>query len=64
MKAAFKVFDMNGDGYITKDELKAVMINMGDKLTDEEVADMIKEVDTEGNGKVNYEEFVIAMAID
>lgn len=37
------------------------MINLGEKLTDEEVDQMIKEADTDGDGQVNYEEFVRMM---
>jgi hypothetical protein len=34
------------------------MTNLGEKLTDEEVDDMIREADIDGDGQVNYEEFV------
>lgn len=37
------------------------MINLGEKLTEEEVELMIKEADTDGDGQVNYEEFVRMM---
>lgn len=37
------------------------MINLGEKLTDEEVEKMIKEADLDGDGQVNYEEFVRMM---
>lgn len=37
------------------------MINLGEKLTDEEVVQMIKEADTDGDGQINYEEFVRMM---
>lgn len=40
------------------------MINLGEKLTDEEARQMISEADTDGDGLVNYEEFVkIMMAV-
>ncbi len=48
LREAFKVFDKNGDGYITASELKYAMNNMGEKLTDAEVEEMISEVDTNG----------------
>lgn len=34
------------------------MINLGEKLTDEEVDQMIKAADMDGDGQMNYEEFV------
>lgn len=37
------------------------MINLGEKLSDEEVEQMIREADTDGDGQVNYEEFVRMM---
>ncbi|XP_042904229.1 calmodulin isoform X1 [Parasteatoda tepidariorum] len=58
LKEAFRVFDKNGDGFISAPELRHVMTNLGEKLTDEEVEDMIKEADLDGDGLVNYDEFV------
>ncbi|RWS02470.1 calmodulin-like protein 3 [Dinothrombium tinctorium] len=55
LREAFRVFDRNGDGYISASELRHVMTNLGEKLTDEEVEDMIKEADLDGDGLVNYE---------
>ncbi|CAN8270448.1 unnamed protein product [Cochlearia groenlandica] len=58
---AFKVFDKDQNGYISASELRHVMINLGEKLTDEEVNQMIKEADLDGDGQVNYDEFVRMM---
>lgn len=55
---AFKVFDRNNDGVISPDELQYVMTNLGMKLSEEEIDDMIKEADLDGDGYVNYDEFV------
>ena len=55
IREAFKVFDKDGNGYISASELRHVMTNLGEKLTDEEVDEMIKEADVDGDGKVNYE---------
>ena len=53
---AFKVFDKDGNGYITPAELKHVMVNLlGDDVTDKEVDEMIREVDTDSDGRVNYD---------
>uniref|UniRef100_A0A453LRC9 EF-hand domain-containing protein n=1 Tax=Aegilops tauschii subsp. strangulata TaxID=200361 RepID=A0A453LRC9_AEGTS len=42
-------------------QLRTVMINLGEKMTDEEVEQMIREADTDGDGQVNYDEFVLMM---
>ena len=55
IKEAFRVFDKDGNGYISAAELRHVMTNLGEKLTDEEVDEMIKEADIDGDGQVNYE---------
>lgn len=65
---AFKVFDRDGNGndlcdlgFISAAELRHVMTNLGEKLTDEEVDEMLKEADVDGDGRINYEEFVKLM---
>lgn len=49
------MFDKNNDGLISSMELRHVMTNLGEKLSEEEVDDMIKEADLNGDGMVNYE---------
>ena len=61
LKEAFRVFDRNGDGSISAKDLRHIMTNLGEKLTDEEVDEMIREADIDGNGQINYEEFVTMM---
>jgi len=61
IKEAFKVFDKDGNGFISAAELRHVMTNLGEKLTDEEVDEMIREADVDGDGQINYEEFVKMM---
>ena len=59
---AFKVFDRDGNGFISAAELRHVMTNLGEKLTDEEVDEMIREADVDGDGQINYEEFLRQIA--
>ena len=55
---AFRVFDREGNGKISAKELKDVMCNFGVKLDDAEGDEMIKEAGADGDGNINYEEFV------
>lgn len=58
---AFKIFDKDGNGVISADELRTVMKTLGEKLTTEEAEEMIKEADIDGDGFINYHEFVKIM---
>lgn len=42
-------------------EIRHVMTNLGEKLTDEEVEEMVREADVDGDRQINYEEFVKIM---
>lgn len=61
LREAFKVFDKDGNGYISAAELRHVMTSLGEKLTDEEVDAMMKEADADGDGQVDIEEFTKMM---
>lgn len=59
MREAFDVFDRNGDGFITVDELGAVLASLGIKQgrTAEDCGRMIGQVDRDGDGRVDFLEF-------
>ena len=59
---AFRLFDKDGNGFISANELKHVMQNLGEKLTDNDISDMIKDADLDGDNAINFEEFVRMMA--
>lgn len=73
IREAFKVFDKNNDGHISAAELKHVMsefacpsgtdcpANLGEKLSDDEITQMIREADKDGDGMIDYNEFVTMM---
>lgn len=52
---AFSVFDENNNGQITKDELHKVMSRFD--LSEQELEELLQEVDDDGDGKINFEEF-------
>lgn len=54
---AFKVFDRDGDGFISPEELQLTMTNLGEPLTERQVKSMIREADLDGDGKINLQEF-------
>jgi calmodulin len=61
-REAFALFDKNGDGSITTQELGTVMSSLGQNASEEELKDMINEVDADGNGTIDFPEFLTMMA--
>ncbi|XP_060081312.1 EF-hand calcium-binding domain-containing protein 7-like isoform X4 [Ylistrum balloti] len=56
MMKAFKKIDINGDGFLTLDELRRIMTSNGEKMTRQEVQEIIDEVDENGDGKLDFKE--------
>ena len=61
-KEAFSLFDKDGDGTITTKELGTVMRSLGQNPTEAELQDMVNEVDADGNGTIDFPEFLTMMA--
>ena len=55
MHEAFRVFDREGKGYIPADDLKSVMRNLGERLTHVEIDEIMREVDLDGDGFLNFQ---------
>ena len=61
---SFQVFDKDGDGFISKVEIKQTMIQLhGQVLTDLELDEMMSEGDIDSDGRISYEEFAKLMDI-
>jgi len=52
----FQMFDKDGNGFLTVSEFKHILTNLGDKFTEEEWAEVEKDID-DGSGMISYEEF-------
>ncbi|XVF42181.1 hypothetical protein PTKIN_Ptkin01aG0339300 [Pterospermum kingtungense] len=59
---AFCLFDKDGDGCITMEELAIAIRSLDQNPTEEELQNMINEVDTDGNGTIEFGEFLNLMA--
>lgn len=57
LKQLFQMFDRDGNGFITAAELAHSMARLGHALTAEELTGMIKEADTDGDGRISFREF-------
>lgn len=53
IREAFKVFDRDNNGFISAAELRHVMTSIGERLTDDEVDEMIREADQDGDGRID-----------
>jgi len=58
IREAFRVLDREGHGFITVPDLTHVLQTLGEKLSSEETQELIFEADLDGDGNINYEEFV------
>lgn len=61
-RLAFSLFDADGGGTIAIEELAEVMRALGQQVSDTELQDMIREVDEDESGELDFEEFLNLMA--
>ncbi|XP_018493726.1 calcium-binding protein E63-1 [Galendromus occidentalis] len=55
MIAAFRIFDSDGDGYITRTELRRAMETIGEKISEKELDEILLHTDIDRDGRINYQ---------
>ena len=50
-----RVFDRNSDGFLSCRELRDVLLNLGEKMTTEDIDEMMRLADQNSDGKIDYE---------
>jgi Ca2+-binding EF-hand superfamily protein len=61
LKEAFRLYDREGNGYITTGTLREILKALDDKLTSDDLDGIIAEIDTDGSGTVDFDEFMEMM---
>lgn len=64
LREAFRMYDKAGNGYIPTSALREILRALDDKLTNDELDEMIAEIDTDGSGTVDFDEFMEMMTGD
>ena len=57
-KSIFDMYDSNKDGNVNSLELANILKSININITDEEIKEIMTEIDLEGNGEINYDEFI------
>lgn len=57
LTAMFKQFDTDNSGYITTNDILEAMLKLGQKITPEEIKDIMKKHAKEKEGHISFEEF-------
>jgi Ca2+-binding EF-hand superfamily protein len=61
LKEAFRLYDREGNGYITTGTLREILKALDDKLNSDDLDGIIAEIDTDGSGTVDFDEFMEMM---
>ncbi|EEC11963.1 calmodulin, putative [Ixodes scapularis] len=62
IKGAFLLFDRNGDGTISTTELEMVLRAMGERPSPSQLARIVRQIDSDRNGSIDFQEFLFFMA--
>ncbi|XP_076048707.1 troponin C-like isoform X2 [Oratosquilla oratoria] len=61
LKEAFRLYDKEGNGYITTGTLREILKELDNKLTEDDLDGIIDEIDEDGSGTVDFDEFMEMM---
>jgi calmodulin len=62
LRDAFRLYDKQGNGYINVSDLRDILRALDEKITEDELDEMIAEIDTDGSGTVDFDEFMEMMS--
>ncbi|KAK8381316.1 hypothetical protein O3P69_018420 [Scylla paramamosain] len=62
LREAFRIYDKGGDGYITTGTLKEILKELDNRLTEADLDGIIEEVDEDGSGTLDFDEFMEMMS--
>eukprot|EP00093_Oithona_nana_P005148 05148.XXX_161669_169684_1 [CDS] Oithona nana genome sequencing. len=61
LKEAFRFYDKEAEGYLTVETLSSILLELEPDLSDEQLKEIIDEVDEDGSGTIDYDEFMNMM---
>ena len=61
LKEAFRIYDRNANGFITTDQLREIIGELDSRLTTEDLDGIIDEIDEDGSGTMDFDEFCAMM---
>uniref|UniRef100_A0A1I7ZF32 Troponin C n=1 Tax=Steinernema glaseri TaxID=37863 RepID=A0A1I7ZF32_9BILA len=62
LRDAFRLYDKEGNGYINVSDLRDILRALDDNVSEEELDEMITEIDADGSGTVDFDEFMEMMS--
>ncbi|CAL4095476.1 unnamed protein product, partial [Meganyctiphanes norvegica] len=62
LREAFRLYDKEEFGYITTDTLREILKELDNKLSEDDLDNMIEEIDEDGSGTVDFDEFMEMMS--
>ncbi|VDO07998.1 unnamed protein product [Brugia timori] len=62
LREAFRLYDKEGNGYIAVSDLRDILRALDENVSEEELDEMIADIDTDGSGTVDFDEFMEMMS--